>query len=767
MDWLYFTRYSIHGLTQFLLALLITLYLVRVPDKPQPMRLLVIFFAGFLITSLANFLLVSVYVPWRSVFGFSEAVGGAISLVALIQFAYAFPENRHKKEARVAFWVSIGLCLTHALLVDRRYIVSSNAFFYSALVMTVQVSWPVVVMVRKVLLFADDAQTRSWWAKLRNPGNRHARALRAFALLSCLWVVLSGAVMMESLRVLSLQTLLVTLSGVYLFFLFGFVLVFLNNAPSSLKVKFVGLMVVLVLLVMGDMGAFMVRDFELRYHQTCLAEIQQTRKALLAGDSEGIPQDVLQVNRYDLVHGGTHDVMFARGEFDNRPFHDLYVVRVFTPNVIAALRADPQADPNVIRDGLIEGFNRADMVALQLGYGFAGLLGGVNYSIYYFTVEDQLFEVHYPVLRYMGVMHGFAEKLIGFVLVTTVFIVIFFPLFIKSGIDRPLQALLGGVREVNAGRLDVSVPVYVEDEIGYVARSFNNMVGSVRAADEQLKQYAQELEQRVVERTQDLQEKNAVLEQTLADLKAAQQRLILQEKMASLGELVAGVAHEINNPIGAVKSSADVSVRCVAKIEAEVDEQENLASLKNSRGFVQSLQLLKDNAQVMQIAGERVATLVTSLKNFSRVDEAEFQQTDIHEGLESSLTLVRVSEKVSVVKTYGEVADVFCAPGQINQVFYNVLKNAAQAVGDGGEIHIRTFEAQGYVCVLVRDTGPGISKDILDQIFEFRFTQTDTRVKMGSGLASAYDIVQKHKGEISITSEEGAGTEVMIRLPIT
>lgn len=768
MDWLYFTKFSIHGLTQFLLALLITVYLCRVPHKSRPTKLLTVFFSGFLLMTLTNFLLVSVYTPWRAAFGLSQSIGGAISLVSLIQFAYWFPQNIHVKESKVALWVSIGLSLTHGFLFDRSSLVSSNAFLYSGVVMTLQVAWPVVVMVRKILLLADGTGERSAWARLRWPGNKDARALRAFALLSCLWFVLSIAVVLESLRYLSVETLLMTLVGVYLFFMFGFVLVYMNSAPepSSLKVKFIGISMVVLLLVMGDMGAFMLRDFEWRYHETCLAEIQQCKKAIIEEDHGAIPKDVKWINGYDLQGKGDRQSLFRRHDFSETAFHQSYVVRVFTPRLIEELKQRPQVDPNEIRDELTQGFTRADMVRVQLDYEFGGLISELNYAIYYFTVGDELFEVHYDVQRYMQVIHGFASKLMGFILGTTLFIVIVFPLFLKSGLDRPLQDLLSGVREVNAGRLDVAVPVYVDDEIGYVAQSFNRMVESVREADDQLKQYAQELEARVDARTQDLSDKNASLELALHNLQVAQQRLILQEKMASLGELVAGVAHEINNPIGAVRSSADVSVRCVSKIETEVDTQDDLTSLKNSRGFTQSLGLLKDNAQVIQDASARVATLVTSLKNFSRVDEAEFQWVNVHEGLESSLTLVRVAEHVSVLKDYGDLPDIYCAAGQVNQMFYNVLKNAAQAVGEGGEISIQTFREDDTICIGVRDNGVGIPQAVLDHIFEFRFTQADDRVKMGSGLISAYDIVNKHGGEIEVTSEERVGTEVRIRLPV-
>ncbi len=162
-----------------------------------------------------------------------------------------------------------------------------------------------------------------------------------------------------------------------------------------------------------------------------------------------------------------------------------------------------------------------------------------------------------------------------------------------------------------------------------------------------------------------------------------------------------------------------------------------------------------------------MSRLVNSLKNFSRVDEAVFQRVDIREGVERALVLVQIAEHVEVVREYGPVEQIYCAPGQINQMIYNVLKNAASAVAHrGGKIGIRTFQDGADVCLVIWDTGPGISQDVLDRIFEFQFTASDTRVKMGSGLASAYDIALQHGGDITIESEEGTGTAVRIRVPV-
>ncbi len=230
---------------------------------------------------------------------------------------------------------------------------------------------------------------------------------------------------------------------------------------------------------------------------------------------------------------------------------------------------------------------------MQLEYGFDGLIGDLNFSIFYFTLGATLFEVHYPIVRYMDAVHRFCVKVIGFIVGTTVFMVIFFPFFLHSGLDRPLRDLLAGVQRVNAGDFNVKVPIHGADEIGYVARSFNTMVASVNEADQKLKAYTQDLARRVRERTRNLSKKNEALARALNELQAAQKQLILQKKMASLGQLVAGVAHEINNPIGAVQSSADVAARCVEKIVHEVETADALETLKSSRTLGQTADMLK------------------------------------------------------------------------------------------------------------------------------------------------------------------------------
>jgi len=273
-------------------------------------------------------------------------------------------------------------------------------------------------------------------------------------------------------------------------------------------------------------------------------------------------------------------------------------------------------------------------------------------------------------------------------------------------------------------------------------------------ANSALGQLNESLEEKVLQRT-------AELSAALRQLTETQDQLILQEKMASLGHLVAGIAHEINNPIGVVNSAVDVASRCLARIDS------SLAARRDAQ-LERLLKLLQDSVWAMRAAGERMATLVKSLRVFAHLDEAEFKSADLHSGLDAALALLQTElrERIAVVKEYGKIPPVHCSPGQINQVFMNLLRNAAQAIEGSGEIRIRTFLREGRVHVQIADTGRGIPPEKLDRLFDFGFSRERARVKMGTGLSTAYHILKKHGGDIWAHSEEGKGSAFTVTLPV-
>ena len=253
------------------------------------------------------------------------------------------------------------------------------------------------------------------------------------------------------------------------------------------------------------------------------------------------------------------------------------------------------------------------------------------------------------------------------------------------------------------------------------------------------------------------------LEETLSQLKETQSQLITQEKMASLGDLVAGVAHELNTPIGAINSTHDTLLRAIGKLKKTLE-----TTLGDQDRTLQTIfKVINDASGVMASGVERVTHIVNSLRSFARLDEAEFQVTQVAEGIDSVLTLLQdqIGETVTVVKKYAEVAPIYCSPGQLNQVFMGLLKNAISAVDGVGEVRINLYEDGETVCIEISDTGKGIPPDQINDVFDFRFSSDGPHVKMEFGLAVEYKIIQDHGGEIKIESEEGTGTKVSVSLP--
>ncbi len=274
-----------------------------------------------------------------------------------------------------------------------------------------------------------------------------------------------------------------------------------------------------------------------------------------------------------------------------------------------------------------------------------------------------------------------------------------------------------------------------------------------RELEDQLRLAMEDLEQKVQERTLELRQKQA--------------QLVQAEKMASLGNLVAGIAHEINTPLGALKSNNDLLVRSLQKIRAVLDRDLS-AEARQHPDFLKSMVAIEDLNRVNQTAMQRIVAIVRSLRSFARLDAAEQDHVDIHEGLDSTLTLVhhQIKSRIRVHKDYGKLPTICCYPNQMNQVFMNVLVNSSQAIEGKGDIYIKTFQEGDKVIVEIRDTGRGIPPEHLERIFDPGFTTKGAGVGTGLGLSIVYQIIEDHHGEIKIESEENKGTTVRIAFPI-
>lgn len=240
------------------------------------------------------------------------------------------------------------------------------------------------------------------------------------------------------------------------------------------------------------------------------------------------------------------------------------------------------------------------------------------------------------------------------------------------------------------------------------------------------------------------------LQLALKELKDTQVQLINSEKMASLGQLIAGVAHEINTPLASINSNNSIIAKFIKKI-GDKDIAETLTEIN----------------ELDREAVTRISNIVKSLKKFVRLDEADLQEADINKELDLTLDLIRheTKNRIDVIKDYGELHMIKCYPNMLNQVFMNILINACQSIDKTGQITIKTELKEANLIVKIKDNGKGIAADKIDKIFTAGYTTKGVGVGTGLGLAISDKIIRKHNGEIKVNSTEGVGSEFIITIP--
>ncbi len=268
----------------------------------------------------------------------------------------------------------------------------------------------------------------------------------------------------------------------------------------------------------------------------------------------------------------------------------------------------------------------------------------------------------------------------------------------------------------------------------------------------------------------------------IGKLEEAHNQLLQSEKLAAIGQLAAGVAHEVNNPIGFVNSNLGTLGGYVDDLLGLIDAYEAIepglalapeqAERLRAAKMQADLDFMRDDVRNLiaeSIEGtSRVRHIVQSLRDFSRMGDVQWQQADLHAGLESTLNMARneIKYKAEVERDYGELPLVECIPAQINQVFLNLLVNAAQSIEGQGRITLRTRQVGQEVCITIVDTGRGIPESLRTRIFEPFFTTKTVGQGTGLGLSISYGIIQKHGGRIAVESEVGKGSSFTIWLPL-
>lgn len=306
--------------------------------------------------------------------------------------------------------------------------------------------------------------------------------------------------------------------------------------------------------------------------------------------------------------------------------------------------------------------------------------------------------------------------------------------FSTTQIIRPLQKMVVATQKIAKGDLSHKVEINSRDELGILAASFNEMIDQLRKANEELMEWGRTLEKKVEERTKELTE--------------MQTKLLQSEKLASLGKLAAGVAHEINNPLGAILIYSHLLLEETPK---------NTPAYENLKKIVKETSRCKD--------------IVKGLLEFARPKEPEMVPTDINEIIDRALAIVEkqaLFQNITIIKEYSQLPKIIADPSQLQQVFMNIIINAAEAMNGRGTLTIRTFLdlKKEQIKIAFQDTGHGIKPEDMPRLFEPFFTTKEVGKGTGLGLAISYSIIQKHQGTIEVESQVGQGSTFTVILPL-
>ena len=452
----------------------------------------------------------------------------------------------------------------------------------------------------------------------------------------------------------------------------------------------------------------------------------------------------------------------------------------------------PRIDPATIKPGNIANI-QADLTELER----SALMAKINtFSTDILVIVKNIYEEYEEAEVAIDASNTLRLRVIGGSMVVSIAIAIILSILTSRAIALPIQSLTKvtqqSFKELN---FNLQADIAAEDEIGTLTLSFNQLIATVKQLLKEQQEYSQRLELKVFERTEELNNKNIQLEDTLGKLHSTQVQLVQNEKMSSLGNLVAGVAHEINNPIGflngSIKNAEDYVQDLLEHLELYQQYYPDAASPVQENALDIDLKfLIEDLPKLltsMQGATDRIKSMSKSLRTFSRADTDRKVRASLHEGLDSTLLILKyrlkASEKrpaITVIRDYANLREIECFPGQLNQVFMNILANAidvfdemaqtksfAELQVNSPKITISTEIISNQVQILIRDNGTGMTEDVKAKIFDYLFTTKAVGKGTGLGLAIARQIVVgKHEGSIAVDSTLGEGTEFTIQLPI-
>jgi two-component system NtrC family sensor kinase len=351
--------------------------------------------------------------------------------------------------------------------------------------------------------------------------------------------------------------------------------------------------------------------------------------------------------------------------------------------------------------------------------------------------------------------------------------------------DGNFIALVWFQRDITQTRRYQEEMIKIEKEKAETLRILHENEAAINRSLNKAKRELQEKNLELEKRTFELEAEKKRLKEAYEKLNQMQAQLLQSEKLASLGQLSAGVAHEINNPISFIHSNLGTLSDYVGDIKTLLSKYSELeTALQLNKGCVELLKMIQAVKEEMglnsvlddfdkiisesQEGTQRVRHIIQNLKDFSHLDKGKLELADINQGIESTLNIVwnELKYKAEVIKEYGTIPKIECFPQQLNQVFMNILVNAAQAIEAKGEIRIKTYQIGESVVVEISDTGVGIPKENLMHIFEPFYTTKEVGKGTGLGLSVVYGIIQRHKGEIEVESKVDKGSTFRVVLPI-
>ncbi|MDA2937612.1 ATP-binding protein [Acidobacteria bacterium AH-259-A15] len=476
---------------------------------------------------------------------------------------------------------------------------------------------------------------------------------------------------------------------------------------------------------------------------------------------------------YAFLFGSDRNTIIGHKYRRNRNYHRFDVDDVAVARDNYGLLLDEDLQLNDLREALLEG---ATHFRYQYPAGTAKISGlaPINHEFFEWMcgvgINDE--DIFAPV-------QDLLKKLIWVASLSAIAVVML-TFSVARQITIPLKKLTLGASVIAGGDLTQRVEVSSQDEIGELAKTFNEMAQSLEERSRALVELNKKLEEKVRERTRELEETNQQVREAYQELKQTQVQLIQSEKMASLGQLVAGIGHEIKNPLNFIYGNTDFLRAYIQNLKQLIKLYESeaklkpegvrkLGSLKKEMNYSFMLEDLNTLIRNFEEGAKRIHSVITDLKTFSRMDSDQFQSVNIHEPIDLALNLLHneYRDRIDIHKEYGDVPRVECHPGKISQVFMNLLANACQAIGTEGDIWIRTFSEDGMAVVEIEDSGVGIEQEHLGKIFEPFFTTKSVGKGTGLGLSISYSIIQQHQGEIRVESQREKGTKFSVRLPLS